>query len=205
MQKVKHILQQYINKLIFYPQNYKYNKLVAAGRLKVGIGTYGAFNVYEYKGSEANIVIGNYTSIAPKVTMITGGMHPIKTVSQFPFRTIFGLPGAYTDGNPYTKGDIVVGSDVWICTDATILSGVKIGDGAIISAGAIVTKDVPAFAIAAGVPAKVVGYRFDNETIDALNKIKWWEWPLEKVKQNVDDLTSENIHEFINQHNKQAV
>src|SRR6185437_6132066 len=149
-------------------------------------------------------VIGNYTSIAPKVTMITGGMHPIKTVSQFPFRTKLGLPGAYTDGNPYTKGDIIIGSDVWICTDVTVLSGVKIGDGAIISAGAMVAKDVPPFAIATGIPAKVVGYRFDNETIDALYKIKWWEWPLEKVKQNVELLTSENIHEFINQHNKQA-
>ena len=74
------------------------------------------------------------------------------------------------------KGGITVGNDVWIGTKALILSGVTIGDGAIIAAGAVVTKDVPPYAIVGGVPAKVIKYRFSNEQIEKLLKIKWWDY-----------------------------
>jgi virginiamycin A acetyltransferase len=78
----------------------------------------------------------------------------------------------------------VIGNDVWIGCNSTILRNVEIGDGAVIGANALVNKDVPPYAIVGGVPARVIKYRFDKEIIDLLLKIKWWEWDLEKIKDN---------------------
>lgn len=77
-----------------------------------------------------------------------------------------------------------VGNDVWIGTGAVILRGVEIGDGAIVASGAVVTKDVPPYAIVAGVPAKIVKYRFSQEIIDKLRKIRWWEQGDAFVREN---------------------
>jgi carbonic anhydrase/acetyltransferase-like protein (isoleucine patch superfamily) len=82
-----------------------------------------------------------------------------------------------------TKGSIVVGNDVWVGTRAIILSGVTIGDGAIVAAGSVVTKDVPPYAIVAGNPARLIRYRFSDETIAAMCRIRWWDWPLEVIEQ----------------------
>ena len=70
---------------------------------------------------------------------------------------------------------VVVGNDVWIGCNVTIMDGIHIGDGAIIGAGSIVTKDVPPYAVAVGSPAKVIKCRFDEDTIEELEKLKWWE------------------------------
>ncbi|WP_027087253.1 CatB-related O-acetyltransferase [Cohnella panacarvi] len=86
------------------------------------------------------------------------------------------------DINALTKnGKIVIGNDVWIGAKTVILPSVHIGNGAIVAAGAVVTKDVPDYAIVAGVPAKVIKYRFSREEITILNEIRWWEWPDEKI------------------------
>lgn len=83
---------------------------------------------------------------------------------------------------PFDK--LTIGNDVWIGNRAMIRGGLTIGDGAIIGAGAIVMKDVPPYAIVAGVPAKILRYRFSEDTIEALEKIKWWNWEEEKLKAN---------------------
>jgi len=97
-----------------------------------------------------------------------------------------------------TKGSINIGSDVWIGMHSCILSGVKIGNGAIIAANSVVNTNIPDYAIAAGCPATVLKYRFSNEIIQLLNEIKWWNWPIEKMKKNKslfeDKLTIEKIH-----------
>ena len=91
------------------------------------------------------------------------------------------------------KGDIVIGNDVWIGYEAVILAGVTIGDGAVIGARAVVTKDIPPYTIVGGVPAKPIRKRFTQETIDLLLKIKWWNWPEERIRQHITEIQSERI------------
>ena len=81
------------------------------------------------------------------------------------------------------RGDIVLGNDVWIGYEAVVMAGVTIGDGAIVASRAVVTRDVPPYAIVGGVPAKVIKYRFDQATVENLLRIKWWEWPAERIRQ----------------------
>ena len=73
----------------------------------------------------------------------------------------------------------IIGNDVWVGYGATILRGVNIGNGAIIGAGAVVTKDVPPYAVVAGVPAKIIRFRFDDNKIDSLQKSNWWDKPFD--------------------------
>lgn len=83
-----------------------------------------------------------------------------------------------------------IGNDVWIGENVTIKDGVRIGNGAVIGTAAVVTKDVPPYAIVAGVPAKIVKYRFDPEKIELLQEIQWWDWTPEKIYNNLSSLYS---------------
>ena len=78
------------------------------------------------------------------------------------------------------------------------MSGVTIGDGAVVATGAIVTKNVPAYAIVAGVPAKVIRYRFDEQTIADLLSSKWWDWPQKELREVAVLLCKSNLSEFFN-------
>ncbi len=95
------------------------------------------------------------------------------------------------------KGDIVIGNDVWIGYEAVILAGVTIGDGAVIGTRAVVTKDVPPYTIVGGIPAKPIRKRFSKETINALLKIKWWDWPKERIAQHIAEIQSGNIESLL--------
>ena len=86
-----------------------------------------------------------------------------------------------------------IGSDVWIGCNTTILRGCTIGNGAIIGANSLVNKDVPPYAIVAGTPARIIKYRFDNETIEKLLALKWWEWSIEIIKANKSLFVDNNI------------
>lgn len=81
---------------------------------------------------------------------------------------------------------IVIGNDVWIGANVVILPGVKIGDGAVLAAGAVVTKDVEPYAIVGGVPAKIIKYRYNKQIINSLLQIKWWDWSIEKIEENIE-------------------
>jgi acetyltransferase-like isoleucine patch superfamily enzyme len=181
---------------------YTYNENVRKNLLEVGKYTYGATSIQidHYKGSESKVTIGSYCSIAKNVRIITGGIHPPDWVALFPFKVVWGLPGAFADGAPATNGPVTIEHDVWIGTGATILSGVTIGSGAIVMAGALVTKDVPPFSMAGGVPAKVIKKRFTEDQIEQLLKIKWWQWSEEKIKEAIPLLSANTINEFINKY-----
>lgn len=87
--------------------------------------------------------------------------------------------------NEYNEG-IHIGNDVWIGANAVVLPGVTIHDGAIIGAGAIVTKDIPAYAVVVGVPARVLKYRFNQDQINILEKVQWWNWEADEIINNFD-------------------
>lgn len=156
----------------------------------------------------ANTVIGRYTSIAPGVKAMRGGRHPMNrfTTSQVTLSnpTEFGAIPTHAGLVNYNKLEtayykerydpIIIGNDVWIGQDVTIKRGVKIGDGAIIAQGSIVTKDVPPYALVAGVPAVVKRYRFTNKVIQELLELRWWDyayWDFEGIK------AEDNIEIFI--------
>ncbi len=81
---------------------------------------------------------------------------------------------------------VTIGNDVWIGANVILLPGVTIGDGAVIAAGAVVTKDVEPYAVAGGVPARIIKYRFSEEKIRLLEEIRWWEWPEEEIERNIE-------------------
>ena len=141
---------------------------------------------YSYVGSGTRItdtVIGNFCSIGT-CCGIGGGIHPTDMVSTSPAflkgRNILGKNFAEIPYNP--SKTVIIGNDVWIGGGVYILSGVKIGDGAIIGANAVVTRDVEPYSIVGGVPAKEIKRRFDDEIVEKLLKIKWWDWPDEKIE-----------------------
>ena len=82
----------------------------------------------------------------------------------------------------------IIGNDVWLGRNVTITNGANIGNGVIAGAGAIITKDVPDFAIVTGIPARIVRYRYDKNQIEALNKIAWWDWSDDEIRERYDDL-----------------
>lgn len=148
---------------------------------KVGRHTYG--NPIIYRGA-GDLRIGAFCSIGMGVKIVTGEEHRTDWVSQFPFPHFF--PEAASIPNwVVTKGDVIIGNDVWIGTGALILSGVRIGDGAVVGANAVVTRDVMPYAIVAGNPARLVRYRFDRRTVGELLRTRWWDWPDEKILQNI--------------------
>ena len=137
-------------------------------------------------------MIGKYCSIADGVEILLGGNHRYDWITTYPFPSFNNdWPEASTiEGVLTTNGDVIIGNDVWICQGAIILSGVRIGDGAIIGARAVVSKDVSSYSIVAGNPAREIKRRFNDETINKLLKIKWWDWPPEKIKKNIKMLCS---------------
>lgn len=155
-------------------------------RVKMGKYSYmGSFN------SVCDTVIGSFCSIA-SYCAIGGGKHPIDAVSTSPIfysgRNI--LKKHFADFPEATNNGVIIGNDVWIGEAVFIKDGVEIGSGAIIGAHSVVTKDIPPYAIAVGVPARVLKYRFDDNTIQKLLDIKWWEWSDKMITYYSDSFDS---------------
>ena len=150
--------------------------------------------LYHYKINHDKLKIGRFCSIACGARFLfTSGNHSLKSLSTYTFPIFFEeweLDRADITSAWDNKGDIIVGNDVWIGFESVILSGVTIGDGAIIGARAVVTKDVPPYTIVGGVPAKPIRKRFDDETIAALEALRWWDWPAEKIRRSIGAIQS---------------
>jgi len=166
-------------------------RLVKLGVLEINDYSYGKINAL-YWDTKTKLNIGKFVSIADGVTFILGGNHRIDWITTYPFPIFASELGFDVDieGHPSTKGDITIGHDVWIGQNATILSGVKVGNGVVIGAASVVAKDIPNYAICVGNPSRVIGYRFDQETISQLEEIAWWDWDKEKIRNSIEILCS---------------
>ena len=153
--------------------------------------------LYHYPVNGDKLKIGKFCSIACGAKFIfTSANHKMASLSTYPFPIFFaewGLDAKNIRDAWDNKGDIVVGSDVWIGYEAEKLSGVHIGDGAIIGARAVVTKDVAPYTIVGGVPAKPIRRRFDDETIEKLESLRWWDWDAEKIRACIPAIQSGDI------------
>lgn len=161
---------------------------------RIGPHTYGTPEVYFYLNN-ADLVIGDYCSIASEVGIFLGGEHHPEWVSTYPFGALWREHDH--PGQPKSRGNVVIGNDVWFGRGATIMSGVTIGDGAVIAARALVVKDVPPYGVVGGNPAKLIRYRFDPETVEKLLAIRWWDWPEERVRRAAPLLQAPDIGGFI--------
>jgi acetyltransferase-like isoleucine patch superfamily enzyme len=164
--------------------------------ITVGRHTYGfSRNVVAGMSPEAPIDVGSFCSIGPDVIIFGKADHPIDLPSTFPLRTLMYQSSHHlTDGA--TRGGVTIGNDVWIGARAMVMSGISVGDGAVIGAGAVVTKDVPSYAVAVGVPANVIKFRFSPDQVEAMREIAWWNWSDERI-QAMDCEFYGSIDDFI--------
>lgn len=199
--KIKNSINLFVNKRIkrsIYTDDLIKNKLFSVGRY-----TYGAPDILVFpNGETAKVTIGSFCSIAPNVQIFTGGNHRVDWISTYPFNQFTDKfpKAAGISGQPFSKGDIIIGNDVWIGQNAVILSGVIIGDGAVIGANTIVSNNVEPYEIVVGNPMKKLRKRFDDDTINKLLVIKWWNWDTDKINAEVKNFCSDNIQAFIVKH-----
>lgn len=150
---------------------------------------------YSYSGSNTTMnfaSIGKFCSLARNVD-IGGFDHDYRKVTTMPMFRFQQLSGG---GDPEIgeKELCVIGNDVWIAAGTQILHKVSVGDGAVVGGGAVVTKDVPPYAIVAGVPAKIIKFRFDEQTIAELMEIRWWDWPEDVVLSNIEWMIKQDVN-----------
>ncbi|MFC0271053.1 DapH/DapD/GlmU-related protein [Metabacillus herbersteinensis] len=166
-----------------------------------------SFGDYSYTAGDAQIIyaeIGKFCSIASHVR-INPGNHPMWRVTQHhaTYRSAqygFGEADESEFLNWRKEHKVKIGHDVWIGHGAIVMPGVTIGTGAVIGAGAVVTKDVPPYMIAVGVPAAPLRPRFPKEIAEKLLQIEWWNWDKKKLEENFHDLN--NLENFIEKHSK---
>jgi virginiamycin A acetyltransferase len=161
---------------------------------EIGRCSYGGLKVIKWS-KNGNLQIGNFCSFAENTVVLLGGEHDTTNITTYPLGVFIG--GVALDAHEKTKGNVVIGNDVWIGRNSTILSGVTIGDGAVVGACSLVTKNVEPYSIVAGNPAQLIRKRFKQNEIDALQKIKWWTWPDEKIKASAAKLLGGDIESFI--------
>ena len=149
---------------------------------------------YDFIGDK--LIIGKFCAIGRGVEFIMNGAnHRMGSVTTYPFNIMGHGWKAFapTLEELPLKGDTVVGNDVWFGQNVTVLPGVHIGDGAIIAANSVVSRDIPPYCVAGGNPCRVLRPRFDRELTEYLLKLKWWDWPPDKIFRNLEVLCSSDL------------
>ncbi len=167
---------------------------------------------YSYVVNDSQITytsIGRFCSIAA-MTRINPGNHPMQRATQahFTYRSSAYFPGEPDDAEFFAwrrSHHVHIGHDVWIGHGAIILPGRNVGTGAVIAAGAIVTKDVPAYTIVAGNPARIVRRRFDERTAERLGALGWWNWSHEALRTALPDFRKLGVEAFLDKYERIAL
>jgi len=156
--------------------------------------------LYHFPFIGDRLVIGKFCALARGVKFIMNGAnHKLDGFSTYPFQ-IFGngwekvTPQA--GALPY-KGDTVIGNDVWMGYEATVMPGVQVEDGAIIAAQSVVVSHVPPYTVVGGNPAQRIRQRFEDEVIQSLRAIAWWDWSIEKITHNLEKIVAADIEALL--------
>lgn len=165
--------------------------------------TESTFGDYSYIGEDGDVIyttVGRFVNIAAAVRL-NPGQHPMDRPSMHHFQYRSAMYGMGADDGAFfewrREKRLVIGPDVWIGHGATVMGGVTIGTGAVIGAGAVVTRDVPDYAIVAGVPAKPIRERFPFEIQQALKRIAWWNWDHERLTEALPDFRALGVEGFV--------
>jgi phosphonate metabolism protein (transferase hexapeptide repeat family) len=162
---------------------------------------------YSYVVNDSDIAyttIGKFCSIAA-MTRINPGNHPMDRASQshFTYRASAYFPGE-TDEMEFFQWrrslPVTIGHDVWIGHGAIVLPGRNIGTGAVVAAGAVVTKNVQAYSIVAGNPARIIRQRFPDSTVERLQRLAWWDWSHETLRSALPDFRKLTAEDFLNKY-----
>lgn len=154
---------------------------------------------YDFIGDK--LIIGKFCAIAKGIEFIMNGAnHRINAITTYPFNI---MKNGWEKSAPSLsdlklKGNTIIGNDVWIGQNVTVLPAVHIGDGAIIGANSVVAKDIPPYSVAVGNPCEVKRKRFDEDLIEYLLKIKWWDWSAEKIFKNMEALCCGDLSKIKN-------
>lgn len=150
--------------------------------------------LYHFDFIGDKLIIGKFCSIAQGATFImNGGNHRTDWLTNYPF-PIFGQGWEHAMPDTWpNKGDTVIGNDVWIGNGAVFMPGVNVGDGAIIASRSVVTKDVPPYAVVGGNPARHIRYRFDDDAVQTLLDIQWWNWPIDTISTKLQALCAGDV------------
>lgn len=154
---------------------------------------------YDFIGDK--LIIGKFCAVARGIEFVMNGAnHRLNSITTYPFNI---MGNGWEKSAPSiselpVKGDTIIGNDVWIGQNVTIMPGIHIGDGAIIAANSVVSKNIPAYHIAGGNPAKIIKKRFTNELIQYLLEIKWWDWKADKIFKNLEILCSSDLEKIKN-------
>lgn len=153
--------------------------------------------LYHYPFIGDRLIIGKFCAIAKDVKFVMNGAnHKLSGISTYPF-SIFSRGWEKVIPTPEelpNKGDTVIMNDVWIGYDSLIMPGVKIGNGAIVASRSVVVKDVDPYSIAGGNPAREIKKRFSDEAVSELERIKWWDWEIEKITENLETITGGDLN-----------
>ena len=157
--------------------------------------------LYHFPFIGDRLIIGKFCALAKGLKFIMNGAnHKLDGFSTYPFQ-IFGngwekvMP--QIGELPY-KGDTVIGNDVWIGYGAVMMPGVQVGNGAIIAAKSVVVSDILPYTIVGGNPAKRIRQRFEDDVIQALLEVTWWNWDIEKITRNLEKIVAADIEALRN-------
>ncbi|HBH11988.1 MAG TPA: chloramphenicol acetyltransferase [Clostridiales bacterium] len=160
------------------------------------------FDDYSYSGSNCifqNVKIGKFSNIAAYVR-IGATDHPMDRPSLHHFTYRSKMYEFGEDDSEFFKKRVsrttFIGHDTWIGHGSLIKPGIHIGNGSVVGQGSVITKDIPAYAVVAGNPGRIIKYRFEPEIIEALQRIKWWNWSDQKIKDRYKDFRG-NVYDFI--------
>jgi phosphonate metabolism protein (transferase hexapeptide repeat family) len=163
--------------------------------------TVGDFSYFERHAEAIYTDIGKFCSIAANVR-INALEHPLEraTTHKVSYRPneyfrYLGVDQAFRERRRQKR--VTIGHDVWIGHGAVVLPGVQIGNGAVVGANSVVTRDVPAYAVIAGAPAKIIRSRFSDDAARRLTEMAWWDWPLDRLFKAIPDMQALGIEEFI--------